>query len=315
MPDANKARQVDSGAAPERPVAWLPGLMLFAGLTLVWGCNFPVMKIALSEAPVWWYRSACVLAGGTGLLGLSAIAGARLLPDGRQVPALITCALFAVVGWHMLTGYGLTLMPAGRAVIITNTMPVWAALFATFLLAERLTATKIAGLALGMIGLAVLIGPDLADLQQAPVGALLMVCAAMSWAMGTVLFKRTAWATGVAVTAGWMLLIAAVPITAGAALLQPFPDVSTFRTEVWLAIAYTFLLPMIFGQWAYYRIVHLFSAIVAAIGTMAIPVIGVIASSLLVAEPIGERDLIALALISSALVCVLILPALRGSKP
>ena len=72
--------------------------MLFAGLTIVWGCNFPVMKIALGQVPVWWFRSACVLAGGTGLLLLSAIGGARLLPQWRELPALITCALFAIVG-------------------------------------------------------------------------------------------------------------------------------------------------------------------------------------------------------------------------
>lgn len=270
-----------------------------------------MMKIALSQVPVWWFRSACVLAGGIGLLSISAIGGAQLLPRRRQVPALITCALFAIVGWHLLTGYGLTHMPAGRASIISNTMPVWAALFATFLLSERLTGYKMAGLGLGLIGLAVLIGPDLAAVRTAPVGAMFMVGAAMSWAMGTVLFKRTAWSTNVGVTAGWMLLIGAVPITTGAVLLQPFSDLTTFRVDVWWALAYVFLLPMIFGQWAFYKIVHLFSALVAAIGTMAVPVVGVIASSLLVAEPIGQRDLIALGLISAALVCVLILPALR----
>ncbi len=270
-----------------------------------------MMKIALSEVPVWWFRSACVLSGAIGLLSISAFVGSNLLPRWREMPALITCATFAIVGWHLLTGYGLTHMPAGRASIISNTMPIWAALFATFLLSERLTGYKIAGLGLGMIGLIVLIGPDLAVVRTAPVGAMFMVGAAMSWAMGTVLFKRTAWSTNVAVTAGWMLLIGALPITAGAILLQPFPDLSTFRADVWWALTYVFLLPMIFGQWAFYKIVHLFSAIVAAIGTMAVPAIGVIASALLVAEPIGARDLIALGLISMALVCVLILPVMQ----
>lgn len=298
----------------KQTIGWLPGLLLFAGLTVVWGCNWPMMKIALSQAPIWWFRSACVLFGGLGLLTISALSGARLLPRRQELPALITCATFAIVGWHLFTGYGLTHMPAGRASIISNTMPVWAALFAIFLLSERLTGYKIAGLVFGMAGLAVLIGPDLVVLQTAPLGAGFMIAAAMSWAMGTVLFKRTAWSTNVAVTAGWMLLIGAVPITTGAVLLQPFPDLGTFRSDVWWALAYVFLLPMIFGQWAFYKIVHLFSAIIAAIGTMAVPVIGVIASSLLVAEPIGTGDLIALALISAALFCVLILPALRRDQ-
>jgi hypothetical protein len=50
------------------------------------------MKIALSEVPVWWFRSACVLAGGIGLLGISALGGAQLMPRGREVPALLLTA-------------------------------------------------------------------------------------------------------------------------------------------------------------------------------------------------------------------------------
>ena len=78
----------------------------------------------------------------------------------------------------------------------------------------------------------------------------------------------------------------------------------------WLAIAYVFLLPMIFGQWAFYRIVNLFSPVVAAISTMLVPVIGVISSALMIAEPVGERDLAALGLVSAALFSVLVVPAL-----
>ena len=150
------ANRVDATGERQAAIDWLPGLLLFAGLTIVWGCNWPMMKIALSQAPIWWFRSACVLFGGLGLLFISALGGARLLPRRQELPALITCATFAIVGWHLFTGYGLTHMPAGRASIISNTMPVWAALFATFLLSERLTGYKVAGLVFGMIGLAVL---------------------------------------------------------------------------------------------------------------------------------------------------------------
>ena len=62
-------------------------LLLLAALTLVWGCNFPVMKIALGEVPIWWFRSACVIFGGVGLLSISAAGGARISPRGRDVPA------------------------------------------------------------------------------------------------------------------------------------------------------------------------------------------------------------------------------------
>ena len=223
----------ETAAAPARTIGYASGLLLFAGLTIVWGCNWPFMKIALEQVPVWWFRSGCVIAGGFGLLLVSAVGGLRLLPKASEVPALIVCASFAIVGWHMLTGYGLTHMPAGRAAIIANTMPVWAAVFASFLLSERLTSDKIAGLVFGLMGLGILIGPDIIVVRTAPLGAAFMVCAAMSWAMGTVLFKRTAWTTDVSVTAGWMLTIGAIPITIGAICLEPFPDLSGFHADTW----------------------------------------------------------------------------------
>lgn len=285
-------------------------LLLLAGLTLVWGCNWPFMKIALAEAPLWWFRAGCVTAGGVGLLLISALSGARLLPKAREVPALIVCATFAIIGWHIFTAYGLINMPAGRASIIAYTMPLWAALFSAMLIGERLRWPTIAGLVFGMGGLAALIAPDLAVVESAPYGALFMLAAAISWALGTVLFKRTAWSTPVAVTTGWLLVIGAVVISAGAYRLEPFPDLAGFSRWTWIAIAYVFVLAMIFGQWAFYKIVNLFTPTTAAIATMLVPVIGVISSSLMIPEPVGEGDLLALALISAALFSALVVPTL-----
>lgn len=308
----NTEAQPSGGASTGR----LAGIVLFVGLTIVWGCNWPVLKIALGQAPVWWFRSACVIAGGAGLLSIAALSGARMLPRLSEVPALMVCALFAIVGWHLGTGYGISLMPAGRAAIIAYTMPVWVAMFSMWLLGERLTLYKLVGLLFGVAGLVVLIGHDLVIVQTAPLGALFMLAAAVSWGLGTVLFKRGGalggWSTGVAVTTGWLLLIGAVPITVGAYLLELFPDLSLFRDEVWAALAYVFVLPMIFGQWAFYRIVNQFSPLVAGIGTMAVPVIGVLSSAVMIGETIGERDVIALGLISAALFSVLVWPSLAG---
>jgi drug/metabolite transporter (DMT)-like permease len=285
-------------------------LGLIAGLTLVWSCNWPFMKIALGEAPVWWFRAGCVSAGGIGLILISSLSGSLLLPRSHEVAKLVVCATFAIIGWHLFTAYGLINMPAGRASIIAYTMPLWAALFSALLISERLSGPTLAGLTFGTAGLVQLIGPDIVVVERAPVGAMFMLLAAVSWALGTVLFKRTEWSTPVAVTAGWMLMVGAVVTTVGAFALEPFPDLAGFRQETWIAIAYVFLLPMVFGQWAFYRIVHLFSPTIAAISTMLVPVIGVISNSLLTPEPVSPRDLIALALISAALFSVLVLPTL-----
>ena len=287
------------------------GFVLLASLGLFWGLNWPGMKIALGEITVWWFRSMSVGVGGVGLLTIAALAGLRVWPARSELRPLVICTVFSILGWHLLTGYGVSLMPAGRASIIAFTMPVWAALLASWVLGERLTVYKIAGLALGVAGLGVLIGPGVAALGEAPVGALFVLGASMSWAVGTVLFKKFAWVSPVASLIGWQLLIGAVVITAGAVAWEPLPDPTVWSTEVWIALAYLFALPMIYCQWAYFQVVKIFPAAIAAIGTLAVPVVGIFSSALILGERVGPPEIAALLLISAALFVVLVLPGLR----
>jgi drug/metabolite transporter (DMT)-like permease len=302
---------------PVKPVLPVTGFALLAGLTIIWGTNWPAMKIVLSEVTVWWFRSACLIIGGAGLLTISCLTGGAVRVPADQIKPLLACAIFNIVGWHMCSGYGVLLMPAGRAAIIAFTMPVWAALFARIMLGEALTKAKLASLALGLGGLAVLIGPDLIVVGTTPRGALFMLLAALSWAYGTVLFKRVEWSLPVASNVGWQLLVGSVPVTIGAILLEPVPDVTRLSSNVLLALAYALMFPMLFGQWAYFQIVHLFPASIAALGTLAMPIIGVFFSALMVGEPIGVRELLALALICASLAGVLAIAAFRtdGQHP
>lgn len=288
------------------------GLVLLSALTLVWGFNWPFMKIALSEVPVLWFRTACVSIGGTTLLLLSLISGDRVTVPARQMPAIILCATFGIVGWHLCTGYGLLHMPAGRAAIIAFLMPVIAAVLSSFILKEHLSGAKILALVLGVAGLAVLIGPDLVVVQRAPLGALLMLGAAFSWAMGTVLFKRFPWRAPTSTVIGWQLLIGTVPISLAAYNLEPFPDLSDISPHVWGAMLFVFFMPMVFGQWAFYKIVKMLPASVAAISTLAIPIVGVYSSALILGEVVGLREMISLAIICAALAIVLLAPLKAG---
>lgn len=298
----------------------LKGYLMLASLGLFWGLNWPGMKIALGELPVWWFRSLSVGAGATGLLLIAAASGLRILPTRADMPKLVLCAIFNILGWHILTAYGVSMMAAGRASIIAFTMPVWASLLAAAILGEPITRWKVAGLALGVAGLAALIGPDLAALGAAPLGALFMLGASMSWAMGTVLFKKFDFSLSVTSAIGWQLAIGTVVITCFAAALEPPPDLTELSWRAIGALAYLFALPMIYCQWAFFSVVRIFPAAIASIGTLAVPVVGVFSSALLLGEPVTAFDLISLALIFAALFTVLVAPVLtqkhwRGRRP
>ena len=272
------------------------------------------MKIALDEIPVWTFRAVCLTVGGLGLLAVGRLSGASIRVPRREIPPLLLCSLFSMTGWHLFSGYGVSMLPAGRAAIIAFTMPIWAALLSSLLLREQLTARKLVGLALGMAGLALLIGPDLVAVNQAPLGALLMLGAAVSWAIGTVALKCFQWTMATTVLVAWQLLIAAPPIASGALLLErPLVLLEISETALW-ALAYVLVLPMLFCQWAYFRTVRMFPAFVAATGTLAIPIVGVYSSALILDEPAGWREFGSLALVCAGLAIVLLLPARRSRR-
>ena len=116
-----------------------------------------------------------------------------------------------------------------------------------------------------MAGLGLLLAQDLGAVGATPTGGLLMVGAAVSWAIGTVLIKRFAWhPMPVMALTGWQLLIGGVPIVIGWWLLEPVPDLTALSLPGALALAYAVLVAMVFCQTAYFRMVTLVPANVAA---------------------------------------------------
>jgi len=272
------------------------------------------MKIILSELTVWWFRALCLIVGGCILMLVSALSGNRCKLRRQEIGPVLLCGSFAILGWMVFSAYGVSQMPAGRASIIAFTMPLWATLFAAYVLGERITMTKVVGLLLGLLGLGVLIGPDLLILKRAPVGAFFMLSAAISWAIGTVLLKKITWQVPTLSNIAWQLLLSSIPVTLVAAWSEPLPDLTTLSGSVVIALVYIFLFPMSFCQWAYFKTVGLLPASIAAIGTLMVPVIGVYSSYLILDEKVGIADLLALLLVLSALVLVLLIPAWKSHQ-
>ncbi|MGH6933316.1 MAG: DMT family transporter [Dongiaceae bacterium] len=299
--------------APE--IGQLAGLGLLIAITFFWGINWPAMKTAVGEIPPWTFRVICLAIGGAGMLAIARLGGLRFrIPRGELGPLLIT-GLFNITIWHICSAAGLVHISASRASIIAFTMPLWATLLAVPLLGERLTWRAVAGLALGLAGLAALVLPHADALLADPLGPLLMLLAAMSWAVGTVLAKHYRFTMPVSVFTGWQILLGGLPILAGMLIFERDFQPARVGVAAWGAALYAALIPTIFCQWGWFKLVRSFPAIAVSIGTLMIPVLGVLSSALALGEPVGLPEVAALALILAALFIVLILPALgKGGR-
>ncbi len=285
------------------------GFVLLALLTVFWGLNWPFMKWGLNEFRPWSMRSFCITIGVIGLFACGRLAGQRLGVARQDRAALTLAAIFNITGWHLCSAYGLMLMASGRAAIIAFTMPLWATLFAVPLLGERMTRVKLLGRAFGGAGLLLLVIGEVRALERAPLGAALMFGAAISWALGSLTIKRHRWATQVFALTAWQMVVGGAPILVGWFVFEGFDVLQPGIDAVsWRGIAgtlYAATIPMIFCHWGWTRLLQVFPASVAAIGTLLIPVVGVFSAALLVGESVGATELASLGLIIAALTITL----------
>ena len=281
------------------------GILLLVSLSVFWGMAWPAIKICVNEIPPWTFRTYCLVFSGIGLLILAKANGFKLKLPLEELKPLCLVALFNVTGWHLLSAHGVMRMNASRAVIIAFSMPLWATVLSGIILKEHITPARVIALGIGLGGLALLIWPELAAVGAAPVGAMLMLGAAMSWATGTVLIKRTAWHAPTTVLTGWQLLLGSIPVVIGALLLEPVGASFTISMSAVTALAYIIAFPMIYCHWAYFSLVRIFPAGIAAISTLAIPVVGVFSSAIILHEPVGLNETAALVLVISALAIAL----------
>ena len=279
---------------------------LLVALTLGWGLNWTVMKIVLSEMPPMHFRTVCLLLAGLGLLVIARAGRLRTRVPAPQWPRLATIALVNIGGWNIFAIYGLQLLASGRAAILGYTMPAWGVLLSTLLLRERLTRRRILGVALACSGMLLLFGSEIHVVGRSPAGGLLMMGAAFSWALGTVLMKR--WPVDLPTTSftGWQMLIAAIPILT-MALAGEQGSLNPLTLSFWpmLGVIYNVLIAFIFCYWAWTKIATLAPVGVASLAVMMTPVVGVFSGMLLLGESPHWQDYGALGLVVASLATVL----------
>ena len=279
-------------AARVRPAP--TGFIFLAIMSLGAGINYPVQKLLLTE---WPPMSARGLSGFAAALALAVIAFSlrqNLRVSRAMWPRLVISALLNITAWLLMMGFALLFLPAGEAAILAYTMPAWASLFAWLLLGERLTWRRVLGLAMAFAGLVALMGGNTIQASMAKLpGMLLALATAIAYALGTVFLKRWPIAMPSVSSAAWQLGIGCLPVAILGLILER-PDIAALSALGWSLIAYNIVVQQCVGFVCWLLALQRLPASVAATGTMLVPVIGVIASAVVLGEPLGAAQIAAL---------------------
>nr|HMQ73913.1 DMT family transporter [Rubrivivax sp.] len=179
-------------------------------LTLMWGVNWPMMKFSLREITPLWFR-ALTMSGGALMLMLFYLARGSTMRLPRSEWARVAwLALPNIVGWHFFSILGLKELASGRAAILGFTMPVWTVLIGLLLAHDRMRPRVWISVAGAAAAVALLSAQELAQLAGRPLGIVWMQLAAVSWALGTLLVRRSSTALLVEALTVWMLMVGAV---------------------------------------------------------------------------------------------------------
>ncbi len=297
------------------PHTFPPGLIgPLVGLTLGWGFNWPLMKLAITGMQPMHFRSLCLLFGAAGLLTIAHLKRLPIQVPRGQWPRMVAIALVNMTGWNILAIYGVGLMASGRAAILGYTMPALSVPLSVWLLGEPFTRRRALGLTLGLAGMGLLLGSEIHAVGRSPLGSLLMIGAAASWAMGTVMLKR--WPVKLPTTAfaGWQMVIGVVPILF-AALAWEGGTFDPFALSLgpMLGVLYNLVVAFLFCYWAWNKIAVEAPVGVSSIAVMMVPVVGVFSGMLVLGETPHWQDFVALAAVVGSLATVMLPP--RKTKP
>jgi drug/metabolite transporter (DMT)-like permease len=269
-------------------------LALLGALTLVWGTNWPLFKIALDELPVLTFRAIVLVTATLVLLAVLLVRGESFAVPRGKWPALIAASATNLFIWNIATSLAVLYIPSGHASVLAYTMPLWVALIGFAIFGQRLTGRLLAAILIGAAAVVALMVPNFQSYAHAPAGLFWGLFAGFCWAVGTFIVKRTSWpGMGLSLTF-WQVAISLPPVALGALVIDDLPT-HWPSTPALVATIYTGAVPMALGTAAWLALVKLLPAQVAGLSAIAIPIVAIVSGVLILHEPLSALQALAIA--------------------
>jgi O-acetylserine/cysteine efflux transporter len=265
-------------------------VLAFSLLVLFWGSAFAVVKVGLGFSPPVLFAGLRSLLGGLAMVAVALLWGGN--PNlRRDWPVFLLLALFNVALFIGLQTYAILHLPSGSAAVLVYLQPILVGLLAWLILGESLTAAKFVGLLLGFSGIVAVSAGSISGAAIAPLGVAFGAGSALSWALGTVFFKKyearvsTLWAVAVP------FLVGGVMLTALGFVVESWDDLSWTGAFV-ASMSYSALVGISAAWVIWFALVRAGEASRVAAYIFAVPLTAVLIGVVFLDEPLGYPLLI-----------------------
>jgi drug/metabolite transporter (DMT)-like permease len=285
------ANIVLSSPSASAPSLRLPLPLLIAAFCLLWSSAFSVAKLAVADCPPLLVLTARFLLAGVFMVGAAAIYGLPLKLSRRDLGIFALLGIANQAAYLGLSYIGIRSISSGLAALVISANPVLTAVLAAMVLNERMTWRKVAGLLLGVGGVAFVVNSRLAGGIEHPIGIAYTVAALISLACGTILFKRFAPTGGLWVGNGVQSLSAGLATLPFAVTFESLGDIMP-SWRLLAAIAYLGLLVSVFAYLLWFHLLKVSGATAASSYHFMMPPLGMLFGWLLLGERVAPTDLV-----------------------
>lgn len=276
-----------------RNAAGLLALVVFA-----WGTNWPVTKLIVHDVtPIWATAIRCMIAAAS-LAPLLWAQGDFIIPKRGDLPVVLSVSVLHMVAFSALVAAGVQFVPAGRAIVLGYTTPIWVAIGASIFLSEAITPRRALGIGFGLAGLAVIFNP--ATLNWGDHGALygsgLILIAAFCWAANIVYVRAHRWISTPFQLVFWQVLLAAVLLSVIAWFVEGTPYI-VWTPRLAALMLYSGIVCTALAHWAMTMVNRSLPAVTTSLALLATPLMGIFSATVFLGEPLEPSLFVAMALI------------------
>ncbi|MBV7379720.1 DMT family transporter [Maritimibacter dapengensis] len=268
---------------------------------LAWSSAFTSARVIVADAPPMTALAIRFVISGLMAMGLARAMGQRIqLTRGQWVSVVVfgVCQNALYLGLNFIA---MQTIEAGFASIIASTMPLVVGLLGWIVFRDRLAPLAVAGLVIGFIGVALIMGSRITggvDMY----GLSLCVIAAIALAVATLSVRTASGGGNLLMVVGLQMLVGAVALAPFAAALEPFEV--NWNPTLLFAFAYTTLVPGLAATWIWFELVKRIGAVRAATFHFLNPFFGVAIAAVLLGERLGWLDVIGVAIVTVGILAV-----------
>jgi drug/metabolite transporter (DMT)-like permease len=287
---------------PQPTLSYARALALLAVVVLAWGFNWPVTKTIVREMSPLWSTTARAAIATIALAVLLWWRGEFIIPKRGDVPVVLSTSLLHMTAYSALVAAGIQYLPAGRAIVLGYTTPIWVTLGARVFLGEAISLGRAIGAGLGLAGLLLIFSPASLDWRDkaAMIGSGIITLAAICWAANIVYVRAHRWISTPFQLVFWQLLLSTLVLAGTAMLVDGMPHVAWTPRLVAL-LSFSGLICTALAHWAMLVVNRSLPAVTTSLGLLATPAIGILCGVAFLGEAFEPSLSMALVLIAGGI--------------